>query len=81
MSYYVSRPSTRDEGELSWVGPLRTAKQAHKEATAWVSTGAYPVRVHESTPEVRKQVRDFQKRASNRRANSPYANSVAGGFR
>jgi hypothetical protein len=70
MSYYVKRSSERrhdiwtdrdvvDHRE-GWTGPIRSAKQAEREATAWRDVG-WSAEVLPSTPEVRAQVRAWTK--------------------
>jgi hypothetical protein len=63
LSFYVKR--TRD-GRVAWTGPIRTRRQAEKEAAAWrdekgFSRGPWQAEVVQSTPEVRRQVRAWQR--------------------
>jgi hypothetical protein len=63
MSFYVKR---EHGGRISWTGPIRSARQAEREAEAWrnatdgLPTG-WTTTVEPSTPEVRKQVRDWER--------------------
>ena len=67
VSYYVKRQQRTDD-ERDWlmssrdgyVGPIRSAKQAGKEAAAWVSAG-WQAWVLESSPEVRAEVRAWER--------------------
>jgi hypothetical protein len=65
-SYYVRR--NRDDRE-SWTGPIRSARQSKREAAAWQSEGWTAV-IEESTPEVRAQVRAWDKAKKARHANA-----------
>lgn len=53
MSSYVKRSNGDREG---WTGPIRSEKQAQKEAAAWTDAG-WTAEVVPSTPEVRSAVR------------------------
>jgi hypothetical protein len=64
VSFYVRRWDA--EHPESWTGPIRTEKQAHKEATAWQQAG-WSAEVVPSTPAVRTAVRDWQWRKAVRR--------------
>lgn len=57
-SHYVRR--TNDAGRTSWTGPLRSARQADREATAWNAEG-WTAEVVPSTPETRTAVRDWER--------------------
>jgi hypothetical protein len=54
------------QARTGWTGPLRSPRQADRETAAWTEAGwqAGPVR---STPEVREQVRAWQRAADARR--------------
>lgn len=70
MSFYVKRE--RFVGQtgrqicwpqhirIGWTGPIRSARQAERERAAWVNAG-WAATVEQSTPEVRKQVRDWER--------------------
>jgi hypothetical protein len=57
MSFYVKREKDGREG---WTGPIRSFNQARREFAAWEDAG-WSAKIEDSTPEVRKQVRDWQK--------------------
>jgi hypothetical protein len=61
MSYYVKRFKQETPGGYAWIGPIRSARQAYREAEAWVKTGTYPVYVVESSREIRREVRSWQR--------------------
>ena len=68
MSFYVFRE--RADGRDGWVGPIRSEKQAHKEAAAWQSCG-WESEVCASDPFIRALVRDWEKRVrQNREVNA-----------
>lgn len=48
-----------------WTGPIRSERQADREAQAWVTAGWHAERVA-STPEIRAQVRAWQRTADER---------------
>lgn len=54
------------EGEVGWVGPIRSFARARAERSAWLAA-KWAVRLVESTPDVRVQVRLWQARAEQRR--------------
>jgi hypothetical protein len=58
MSFYVKR--VRQDGRIGWTGPIRSANQVQREATAWRNAG-WSATVEPSTPEVRKQVREWER--------------------
>jgi hypothetical protein len=68
MSYYVKRTRIAD-GRIGWTGPIRSARQAEKERAAWMHEPPYErtypasftAEIIESTPEVRAEVRAWQK--------------------
>jgi hypothetical protein len=64
-SYYVRRESV--DGRVGYVGSIRSRAQAHREAEAWRSCGQTAV-VLPNTPQVRAQVRAWQKAVKERRA-------------
>jgi hypothetical protein len=57
MSFYVERNQNDRTG---WTGPIRSARQADKEAAAWQSAG-WVAQVMESTPEVKAAVRAWER--------------------
>jgi hypothetical protein len=59
MSFYVKR--THTDGRSGWVGPIRSERQAAKEAAAWESDGGWVAWVEESTPAIKCEVRAWQK--------------------
>ncbi len=59
MSYYVKR--SRD-GHDGWVGPIRSYRQARREFAAWRQSG-WDAIIHDSTPEIRAEVRVWQHEA------------------
>lgn len=64
MSFYVKREYNR---RTAWTGPIRSERQAHREAAAWQNTGRF-AEVVQSTSEVRKQVRDWEQQVKAERA-------------
>lgn len=63
MSYYVKRSNPRSKSGLgiSFIGPIRSEKQAHREAECWISEGiSESAEVLESTKQVRRDVRLWQ---------------------
>lgn len=59
-SFYVKRE--HDDGRTGWVGPIRSFSQALRESRAWNDAG-WSTRVDDSTPEIRAEVRAWQKAA------------------
>ena len=57
MTYYVKRATSYGFG---WTGPIRSANQAEREAKAWRAYGT-TAEVLQSTPEVRAEVRAWEK--------------------
>jgi hypothetical protein len=57
VSYYVERERS---GAVGWVGPIRSGRQADREATAWQDVGWHAVAVPTS-PEVRTAVLEWVK--------------------
>jgi len=57
MSFYVKRER---DGRIGWTGPIRSARQVQREADAWRSVG-WTATVEQSTPEIRKQIREWEK--------------------
>jgi hypothetical protein len=57
MSFYVKRER---DGRTGWTGPIRSGNQADREAQAWNDAG-WLATVWPSTPEVRKQVREWER--------------------
>jgi len=55
-SYYVKRTTSYGHG---WTGPIRSARQAEREAQAWRNYGT-AAEVLESTAHVRAQVREWE---------------------
>jgi len=68
MSFYVRRTRIAD-GRVGWTGPIRSARQAERERAAWVGDPPYErdypalftAEIVPSTPEVRAEVRAWQK--------------------
>jgi hypothetical protein len=68
MPYYVKRTRITS-GRIGWTGPIRSARQAERERAAWTNEPPYAdgsppnftAEVVESTPEVRAEVRAWQK--------------------
>jgi hypothetical protein len=58
MSFYVKR--TTDDGRHGWTGPIRSRRQADREAAAWTASG-WDALVFDGTPEVRAAVRAWQR--------------------
>ena len=58
-SYYVQRLR---RGQIGWVGPIRSEGQAAREVAAWESQGYCAAKV-ESSPEIRAEVRAWQRAA------------------
>jgi hypothetical protein len=56
-SHYVKR--SRD-GRDGWTGPIRSPRQAAKEAAAWIDAG-WTAQVVDSTPDVKREVRAWQR--------------------
>jgi hypothetical protein len=57
MSFYVKREHA--DGRMGWVGPIRSYQQARREFAAWRDAGWDAV-IHDSTPDVRHAVREWQ---------------------
>jgi protein gp37 len=68
MTYYVKRYRHSTE-RTAWVGPIRSERQAEREAQAWrdardsFDRADWTAEVHESTPEIRREVRAWQREA------------------
>jgi hypothetical protein len=73
VSYYVRRVRTVERrplllrrgtpvGAVAWTDPLRSRRQAERERDAWQRTGEWTAEVVASSPEVRVQVRAWQRR-------------------
>jgi hypothetical protein len=62
MSFYVKRTRIAD-GHVGWTGPIRSFNQARREFAAWRNCGWDAV-IHDSTPELRREVRDWQRAAN-----------------
>jgi hypothetical protein len=68
MSYYVKRTRIAD-GRIGWTGPIRSARQAERERAAWAYESPYKsvepplwtAEVVESTPEIKREVRAWQR--------------------
>ena len=58
MSNFVQR--SHPDGRHGWVGPIRSARQAEREAQAWRDAD-WSAEVLTSTPEVRAQVRAWER--------------------
>lgn len=58
MSAYVKR--TNPQGRVGWTGPIRSDRQAQREADAWLDAG-WEAEVHPSTPAVKAEVRAWEK--------------------
>lgn len=74
MSWYVKRtklrppvPGVTNPVAVGWVGPIRSAVQASKEANAWAEAG-WAVSCFESSPEIKREVRAWQAAADKARA-------------
>lgn len=63
MLFYVKRNRC---DRVGWVGPIRSEKQAGKEAAAWIGEGWGAV-VLPSSPEVRAQIRAWQQAKKSKR--------------
>jgi hypothetical protein len=65
MSYYVRRVAPADSDaarrghHVGWVGPIRSRLQAGREHDAWIEAG-WIASVHDSTPEIRAEVRAWE---------------------
>lgn len=55
MSFYVRRTG-------GFTGPIRSSRQAEREAAAWRSCGQHAT-VEPSSPKLRREVRDWQREA------------------
>lgn len=58
MSFYVRRVTSA--GRVAWTGPIRSERQAGREAQAWRDAGR-SAEVVESTADVRAQVRAWER--------------------
>jgi hypothetical protein len=56
MSSYVRRAK---DGRQGWTGPIRSDRQAQREAQAWTDAG-WTATVEPSTPEIRAEVRKWE---------------------
>jgi hypothetical protein len=56
-TFYVKRSTDTRDG---WTGPIRSERQADREAAAWVAAG-WSAEVVPSSPEVKREVRAWQK--------------------
>jgi len=56
-SFYVHRTRGDREG---WTGPIRSQRQADREAAAWREAG-WAATVHPSTPETKRRVRAWER--------------------
>lgn len=63
-SFYVKR--TRADGTTGWTGPIRSPRQASKEAEAWIEAGC-SAEVVPSSREVRAEVRAWDREQRRRR--------------
>jgi hypothetical protein len=73
MSYYVKRNQPAGPSGAArdgWTGPIRSRVQAEKEVTAWLVAG-WIAHIVESTPAVRREVRDWQLAADVRHGRRP----------
>jgi hypothetical protein len=57
-SFYVERVAPT--GRIGWTGPIRSERQARREADAWRGSGWSAV-VRPTSPEVRAKVRAWEK--------------------
>lgn len=62
MSYYVRRHRTTSTAD-SFTGPIRTERQAQREAAAWNDSteGEWVATVEPSTPTLRAEIRAWEK--------------------
>lgn len=64
MSFYVKRERTPvppyNRHDVGWVGPIRSARQAEREAQAW-RDAAWAASVHPTSPETRAEVRAWER--------------------
>jgi hypothetical protein len=49
------------DAKTAWTGPLPTLKRAQREADAWIDAGWSSAEVIESSPEIKREVRAWQK--------------------
>ncbi|HEY3947364.1 MAG TPA: hypothetical protein VGL78_19215 [Solirubrobacteraceae bacterium] len=77
MSFYVRRRDI-ETGRLGWTGPIRSERQAEREVAAWESCG-WTAEKLPSTPEVRADVRAWDREVEERR-NPPAPTGVLGGL-
>jgi hypothetical protein len=57
VSSYVRR---QRNGRVGWTGPIRSTRQAQREQAAWQQAG-WTAEVLPSTPEIRAQVRAWER--------------------
>jgi hypothetical protein len=62
VSYYVKRATDYGHG---WTGPIPSRRQAERERAAWEKAGR-SAEVLESTPEVRAEVRRWERERATR---------------
>jgi hypothetical protein len=60
MSFYVKRER---DGRTGWIGPIRSYRQARREFAAWEESG-WSAKIEDSTPEIRRAVREWQREAN-----------------
>jgi hypothetical protein len=76
--FYVRRVKRSTPGGFAWVGPIRSERQAEREAATWNAAGApdcgspddgvpYDAVVLPSSPDVRRQVQEWQASVQARR--------------
>ncbi len=71
MSFYVKRGRTEDSyvtgpfWYTGWTGPIRSERQAHREAAAWRDAG-WIADIVQSTPEIRAEVRVWERETKTR---------------
>lgn len=68
--FYVKRTRTKQSktltgrtgqlGYVGWTGAIVGIERAGREAAAWKNTGEWDVQVLPSTPDVRRQVREWE---------------------
>jgi hypothetical protein len=63
MSFYVKRE--KEGRRTGWVGPIRSYQQARREFAAWEDSG-WSAKIEDSTPEIRREVREWQREADKR---------------
>ena len=68
MSFYVKRERfVQQRNNVGWTGPIRSERQAKKEQQAWENAG-WTATVVPSTPQVRKQIRAWEREQKTSRA-------------